>query len=44
MSIEDINKQLTMKEKLHHLSGEDKKNAEADTTPLTTFRALDPYE
>ena len=29
MSIEDINKQLTMKEKLHHLSGEDKKNAEA---------------
>jgi|694.fasta_scaffold31710_5 hypothetical protein len=29
MSIEDINKQLTMKEKLAHLSGEDKKNAEA---------------
>jgi len=29
MSIEDINKQLIMKEKLHHLSGEDKKNAEA---------------
>ena len=29
MSIEDINKQLTMKEKLYHLSGEDKKNAEA---------------
>jgi len=29
MSIEDINKQLTMKEKLHHLTGEDKKNAEA---------------
>jgi hypothetical protein len=28
MSIEDINKQLTMKEKLAHLSGEDKKNAE----------------
>jgi hypothetical protein len=29
MSIEDINKQLTMKEKLAHLTGEDKKNAEA---------------
>jgi len=29
MSIEDINKQLLMKEKLAHLTGEDKKNAEA---------------
>ena len=29
MSIEDINKQLTMKEKLHHLTGQDLKDAEA---------------
>jgi hypothetical protein len=28
MSIEDINKQLTMKEKLHHLTGQDLKDAE----------------
>jgi len=29
MSIEDINKQLLMKEKLHHLTGQDLKDAEA---------------
>ena len=29
MTIEDINKQLLMKEKLHHLSGQDLKDAEA---------------